>query len=213
MALKDSYGWLSDHPAKNRPNLIRSIIWYLEEYKDDPCETVILADGTPAVELKFEMPLTSEITLVGHLDRLVTYAGGVYVQDQKTSGSTIGSYWFNRFNPDNQMSLYSVASKVVYKTPVLGVMIDAAQIAGGFTRFSRGFTYRTEEQCEEWLRDAEYHIEQTWAADPSWPMRDTACQKYGGCQFLNVCSKDPRVREEYLKSDFEINHHNPLALR
>ena len=206
--------WDSFDSVKNRQNLIRSIIWYLEEYRNDPCETVILEDGSPAVELKFELPLTSEIVLVGHIDRLVNYAGGIYVQDQKTTGGALGAYYFNRYNPDNQMSLYSVASKVVYKTPVQGVMIDAAEIKVGFTRFARGFTYRTETQCDEWLRDTEYHIKETWrAVEAGYPMRDTACQKYGGCQFLGICSKDERVREEFLRSDFEKVEYNPLDVR
>lgn len=212
--LIDSFGWESEDPAKNRQNLIRSIVWYLEEFRNDPCETVILADGSPAIELKFEMHLSDEVVLTGHIDRLVRYAGGVYVQDQKTTGATLSPYYFKRFNPDNQMSLYSVASRVVYNTPVQGVMIDAAQVAIGFTRFARGFTYRTEQQCDEWLADAEYHIQEAWRAERAgYPMRDTACQKYGGCQFLEVCSKDSRVRGEYLASDFETRFHNPLEIR
>lgn len=206
--------WDSQHPSKNRETLVRSVIWYLEEFRDDPCKTVILADGRPAVELPFRFQLTDEIVLCGHLDRLVEYTGGIYVQDQKTSGSQLGTYYFNRYAPDNQMSLYSVAAKVVWATPVQGVMIDAAQIAVGFTRFARGFTHRTEDQCAEWLHDAEYHIKIAWAAkDAGYPMNDKACQLYGGCQFLDVCSKSPRVREDFLQGGFVKEVYEPLGVR
>jgi hypothetical protein len=75
---------------KTREHLIRSIVWYLDEYENDPCETVILADGNPAVEHTFKFQLTDEIWLCGHIDRLVRYAGDYYVQDQKTTGSPLG---------------------------------------------------------------------------------------------------------------------------
>ena len=38
--------------------------------------------------------------LCGHLDRVVTYGGQKFVMDQKTTGSTIGPYFFDGFKPD-----------------------------------------------------------------------------------------------------------------
>jgi hypothetical protein len=223
-ALTASYGKLSaaecaDLPGaaryKTRENLIRSIVWYLDEYENDPCETVILADGKPAVELTFKFKYADEIWFVGHLDRLVRYGGDYYVQDQKTTGSSIGPWYFKRYNPDNQMSLYTAAGAVVFNTPVKGVMVDAAQIAMGFTRFERGFSPRTDDQIEEWLKDAQYHIELTWAAaEHGWPMNDSSCQKYGGCAFLDVCSKSPSVRQDYLDGGKYVKRfRNPLGER
>jgi hypothetical protein len=49
--------WLSDHHSKNRETLIRSIIWYLDEFRNDPAATLILANGKPAVELSFRMEM------------------------------------------------------------------------------------------------------------------------------------------------------------
>lgn len=213
-ALCDTAGWHPEHNFKTRENLIRSIIWYLEQFKDDPCKTVVLADGRPAVELPFRFQLTADYVLCGHLDRIVEYAGGLYVQDQKTTGATLGGYYFKRYNPDVQMSLYSVAAKVVWHTPVQGVMIDAAQIAVGFTRFERGFSYRTDEQLDEWTADTLYVIEdQERARDAGWPMNDAACQKYGGCQFLEVCSKSPQVRKDFLATGFVESDYSPLEAR
>jgi hypothetical protein len=165
--------------------------------------------------LRFTFQVTDDIWLAGHLDRLVNYAGDYYVQDQKTTGSTLGAYYFNRYNPDNQVSLYSLAADIIYKTPVVGVMIDAAQIAVGFTRFARGLIPRTKDQMAEWLDDAIYHIKETWrAAEHGYPMNDKACQLYGGCEFLEVCSKSPRVRQDYLDGGFQkVGPINPLEVR
>ena len=86
--------WDSKHNLKTRGNLIRTIIWYLEQFEEDTCTTLILSDGRAAVEYSFKLPVDDGIVFAGHLDRLVNYAKGIYVQDQKTTGSTISSRYF-----------------------------------------------------------------------------------------------------------------------
>lgn len=237
--IKPAGPWLSDHPAKNRETLIRSVIWYLDHFKDDPAATLILANGKPAVELSFRMELDwgpkaetqiksqqpsmkpgdeyryQPYILSGHLDRVVEFGGQKYVMDRKTTGSSPTPHYFDGFAPDNQMSIYTLAARVQFSTPVAGVIIDAAQIAVGFTRFQRGFTYRTEGQLEEFLTDARYWFAQAegFAEVGYWPMNDRACGMYGGCTFRKVCSKSPEVRERFLESDFERKPWNPLASR
>ena len=219
---EDGKPWQSDHNTKTRETLVRSVIWYLDTFgKIDPARTVILANGRPAVELSFQLDLDwgpesgRNYILCGHLDRLVEYSGGVYDMDRKTTASTVSSSYFDQFDPDNQMSLYAFASKVIYKTEIKGVIIDAAQVAVGFTRFSRGFTYRTETQIEEWLDDLHYWFDQQaqLAKKGHWPMNDKSCHKYGGCHFRKVCSKSPEVRDIFLHSDFEKHPWNPLEAR
>lgn len=213
--------WHPDHNTKTRENLIRSIIWYCDHFAEDPAQTVILHNGKPAVELSFKMELdygehlNQPYLLCGHLDRIVNFLDGVYVMDRKTTSTTVASNYFDGFSPDNQMSLYSLAAKVIYKTPVKGVIIDAAQIAVGFTRFSRGFTHRTEAQLEEWLHDTKYwfSIARSYATNGHWPQNDKACHLYGGCVFRKVCSKSPEVRETFLESDFHHEPWNPLIPR
>lgn len=200
---------------KTRPNLIRSIVWYLEEFRNDPCKTIILDSGKPAIELTFKFQVSDEVWLTGHLDRVVDFQGDHYIQDQKTTGSSIGAFYFKRYTPNTQMSQYTMASQVVWHSPVKGVMIDAAQIASGFTRFVRGFAFRTPEQTEEWLRDSLDTINKIWGytLDGYYPQNDSACQLYGGCPFLEVCSKSPQVRQQYLDGNYEKHFRNPLENR
>jgi len=222
----ESAPWSPDHPSKNRETLIRSLIWYTEHFKDDSAKTVILANGKPAVELSFKLELDRgpmdtarggavPYVLCGHMDRVVEYLNGTYVTDRKTSSSTITSNYFDQYNPDNQMSLYTLAGRVIYNLPIRGIIIDAAQIAVGFTRFSRGPTYRTESQLEEWLEDS-YHwfsIAEGFARNGYWPMNDKSCHKYGGCPFRKICSKSPEVRATFLATDFYKYEWNPLVPR
>jgi hypothetical protein len=193
-----------DHSAKTRMTLIRSIIWYLDNFEDEAMVTYHLADGTPAVELSFTIEIDDELLLCGHLDRVVEFQDHLYIMDQKTTGSTISSTFFEQFSPHNQMSLYTLAGKAVLHSPIRGVIIDGAQIAVGFTRFERGFVYRTPDQLEEWLAGARYSIAQArYAAESGFfPMNLSACGNYGGCPYRRVCSKSPGVRQAYLEGDF-----------
>jgi len=224
----DGAPWESDHPLKTRDNLIRSVIWYLDEFEHDKAETVILANGQPAVELSFRFAIDEHLVLCGHLDRVVNWMDGTYVMDRKTSTTTLSSYYFDQYEPDNQMSLYTLAGRLVYNTPVRGVIIDAAQIAVGFTRFDRGLTYRSEATLEEWLDSTrafvaqaaemadEYHqhvADGQRFPERAFPLNDKSCHKFGGCSFRKICSRSPEVREAFLQTDFEVKPWNPLEVR
>jgi hypothetical protein len=124
--------------------------------------------------------------------------------DRKTTTTTPGSYYFDQFEPNNQMSLYTLASQVILDSPIKGVIIDAAQILVDTARFVRGFTYRTSDQLDEWLKDVEYwlNLAESYAEANYWPQNDTACDKFGGCRFRQICSKSPQVREQFLNANF-----------
>jgi len=206
---RGTYGgapWLSDHAAKTRENLIRTIIWYLEQFADDSCSTIILSDGSAAVEHSFRLPVDNDLIFSGHLDRLVDYAGKPYIQDQKTTGSTITPRFFQGFNPDSQISgMYPFAGRAIFGLPIKGVMLDGAQIAVGFSRFERGFIFVDDHQLDEWYDDTMVTIERAREAtkEQHFPRNRSACHKFGSCEFRNVCSKSPHVREQFLKADFE----------
>lgn len=222
---------------KNRDTLLALVVDYLDKFRDDQAETVRLEDGTPAVELSFRFELDwgpQEIQnikglevyveprqpylLCGHLDRVVDFAGGLFVMDRKTTTTTIGGYYFDRYEPDNQMSLYSLAAQVILNSPVRGVIIDAAQIKLEEPHaFARGMTFRTPDQLNEWVEDLRFHLAEAerYATEGHWPMRDTSCGNYGGCRFRDICSKSPGVRERFLESKFtrEEERWNPLSIR
>ena len=140
--------------------------------------------------------------------------------DRKTSISTLSSYYFDQWTPSNQMTLYTFAGKVILHSPIKGVIIDAAQVLlEKPNAFQRGFAYRTDDYLAEWLDDLRFWLAQaeSFATANYWPQNDTACNKFGGCQFREVCSKSPAVREQYLKASFnkleEKDRWNPLRAR
>ena len=217
--------------AKTIPNLFRTAVWYTERFRNDTLRTVRLANGKPAVELSFRFELGStnafgeQLLYCGHLDRLaVDEAGSQWVVDRKTTGSTIGFGFFNQYNPDNQMSGYTVGAHVTLGVPAKGVIIDAVQIAKGFSRFERGYANRSQAQLDEWLSTTTFYITTLAAAFAqkandgagidAFPMNDKACHNYNGCQFRDqVCSKDPRMRQAFLEGNFKRRFWDPLEVR
>jgi hypothetical protein len=243
--LTRTYGWEVDEDTKagkykNRASLLRTVSWYLDEFQHDAVTTVLLSDGRPAVELSFRFELDwgpsfntvvksniktamtgdpQPYLLSGHLDRVVNFAGATFVMDRKTTTTTPGPYYFNQFEPNNQMTLYTLASQVILASPIKGVIIDAAQILIDSSRFVRGITYRTPDQLSEWTGDLRYwlSVAEGYAENNYWPMNDTACDKFGGCRFREVCSSSPQVREARLRAKFtkqeEGERWNPIKPR
>lgn len=258
---------------KSKKNLLRTVVWYLEKFKDDAAKTVMLqapvcptCDGSgfstsgtgygdvcgtcggqkftgppkPAIEVSFRFELdwgpeeglkiepvedgvriasSQPYLLSGHLDRVVNYLGGLFVMDRKTSVYSLTTYYFNQYHPHNQMSLYTLAGKVVLESPIRGVIIDAAHVHEDYSDFQRGVTYRTQDQIDEWLDDLRYWLSEAerYATEGRWPMNDTACDKYGGCKFREICQKSPKARPTFLKNDFtqlpQEERWNPLKPR
>lgn len=215
--------WFPDDTKRNSFTLFRAVVWYLEHFKDDPLQTLMRPNGDPMVELSFRFEMDSIRTpdgkpylICGHMDRVARFAeAGIFVADRKTSGSTMGSNFFDNFSPDNQMSLYTFAGKVVFKLPVQGVIIDGAQIAVGFSRFQRGFAHRSQNQTNEWVESLGDWMGMAlrYAEQQRWPMNDKFCGMYGGCKYRGVCSRDPAVRNDFLNQGFEHKPWNPLESR
>lgn len=226
--LVNSYGWNPDTTTpvgkyKNRKTLVSLVVDYLDHIKDDTAETYIRENGAAAVELSFRFELdwgpeegaigdeygnfkaNQPYLLCGHLDQVVTFNDSLFVMDHKTTTHAMGDYYFDQFTPNNQMTLYSLAAKIVIDSPVRGVIIDGAQVLiEKPNAFKRGMAMRTPEILEEWTNDLRYWLTQAeaYAAADYWPMNDMACGMYGGCKFRDVCSKSPSTRKVYLKSDF-----------
>lgn len=196
--------WDSGDAIKTRETLIRTIIWYVDQFADSAVKVILDSEGKPLVERSFTLNVDDGIVFAGHLDTAVEYASAPYVMDQKTSKSTISAYYFEGYRPDIQMSMYTFAGKAIFHLPVKGVIIDAAQIAVGFSRFERGFTFRTDAELDEWYHDMMILIERIrqMTANNYFPMDRTACGNYGGCEFRTVCSRDPAVRRQFLLADF-----------
>ena len=214
--------WTSDEPTKTRESLIRAVVWYLDQYADDPLETIVLATGAPAVELSFriELELHSALTgepyvLCGYLDRQVSFVHQLWFTDRKTTKSALDERYFSQYSPNNQVSQYTFAGAVISHKPIAGLIIEAVQVGVTFARFQRSNITRTAAQLEEWHKDAEIYIRQNeaYVAADYWPQNDTSCQQYGGCPFLSICGTTPSIRQQHLDALFARRIWDPLVVR
>lgn len=196
---------------KNRQSLFRTVVWYLDKYENDIAQTFIRPDGSPAVEQSFRFELDygpdrwdQPYILCGHLDQIVVYNDELFVMDHKTTTQNPGDKYFAQYEPNNQMSLYTLATKVVINAPIKGVIIDVAYLTVDATQYLRGFTFRSNDQLDEWLVDLKSWLRKAegYAAAGHWPRNDTACGMYGGCRFREICAQSPKVRETFLKANF-----------
>lgn len=216
--------WISGHAKKNRLSLLRSIVWYLDQWGEagDPLRTFLLPNGRPAVELSFQVDsgyrsgLTGEtILLSGHLDRVVEVSGELYGSDIKTTGGALGPRFFDSFSPNNQMSLYEFCGQIILSRPLAGMIIDGVEVGATYTRFQRQVIPRPRGTLDEWHQELGFWLD--WMAQCAeggrWPMNDKSCDNFGGCQFREVCSRSPRAREPWLKANFVKRFWNPLELR
>ncbi len=213
LRVRDNSEPFLDAPIERQPlSLLRAVVWFLDEHQGDDTLEI---NGKPAVELAFKFPLNSRIMLCGYLDRLINFAGGVYVEDYKTTKSAVTSRYFENYSPDTQVSMYSVAGRIILAQPVAGVLITGIQLGGTFSRSSRGLISRTPAQLDEWLKETEEWIglADYYAKRASWPQNDKVCGLYGGCMFRSICSRDPSVREAFLQGDFVRSSWDPTKER
>lgn len=227
-ALKDTWNKDLNRPLdwgdkqKNRYTLIRTIVWYLEQFKDDPLETACRSDGTPFVEVSFRFTTdyvaadNTNFIICGHMDKIGILGGLYWILDRKTSKNSIdGDGFFGHYSPHNQMATYDYAGQVVSKIQTSGLIIDAAQIMVNFSHFRRGFSQRTASQRAEWYGNLEgyFYLINKYAHDGYYPMNEASCGNYGGCPFRGVCGKPPEDREVWLQAAFHKRVWDPLVVR
>ena len=206
-------------PDRNIRSLFFTVFEYLEHYRFEADETVILPDGTVGVELhfQFETPyktLSGEnISFAGHLDRLASGPMGVMVHDHKTSVRPLTEFYFKQYKPNTQMTLYTLCGEICYSTAVRGVIIDAINVRTG--EFNRQPTMRTKEYCEEWLHDQRYWFitAEHCATTGHWPQNDNSCHKYSGCPFKEYCQAPRSLRESILEENFQKRIWDPSVPR
>jgi hypothetical protein len=207
---------------KNRFTLVRTVVWYLEQFRDDPLRTIILANGKPAVELSFRFETDhrasdgTPILYCGHMDRAATLDEVPFVVDRKTSKHTISDEYFAQFTPNNQFTGYIMGGRIILPNAPKKLIVDAAQIAVTFSRFERGIVERSDFQIDEWYTGLGYYFKlaEGYARANFWPLNEASCGNYGGCPFRTVCSKkSPLAREEWLAAGFVKRIWDPLQTR
>lgn len=219
--------WVSSISEKTRYTLIRSTILYLDKYEDDPIKTRILSDGKPAIEHSFRINLADldesfrapdgqSYILCGHLDKVGDWEDEAVIPDKKTTKSDLDDIYFQQYSPDNQVSIYSLAGRIIALEEIGGVIIDGVRTLVNSTTFRRKLIPRSEAQLTEFLTDFRYMLREneTYVRDNYWPMNDKACG-FGrmSCSMRPICSADVHERQELLDTFYTKRVWDPLVPR
>lgn len=183
----------------------------------------VFPDGTVAVELGGAIPLPilspdgDPYLLAWHLDGMWTDGDNIGPRERKTTKSTLGTSYFDKYAPDVQIDTYDMVTNVLYgdRIRISAVMMEAAQVAVGFTRFGRHHVSVPEERRAETFDEIQYWIKR--AEDDArrgyFPKNTSSCSANGGCQFRGICRLAPSNRAAFLKSNFVVQKWNPLEER
>lgn len=221
-ALMAAYGDFQ-HPADSAKSLERTLgalEYYFDQYPLGACGAipVELPGGKRAIEFTFAEPLEvghpvtgNPILYCGGSDQVVKYAGGIFVEDDKTT-SYLGPQWSRQWDLRSQFSGYTWGHRRASQLDIKGVLVRGLSILKTKYETQQAITYRSVEQLEEWyavLLDCVAEMKRYW--ERSWWRQsfDHACSEYGGCAFRNVClSPDKRP---WLEQYFERRLWNPLT--
>jgi hypothetical protein len=166
---------------------------YMQRYSREPFKVVGVPDA-PMIECTFTLDtgLTLEdgepIEYGGIFDGLVEWDGSVYVLEHKTT-SQLGSFYFNQYNPNNQITGYIWAAGKLSGQRVGGAIINAVGLyKSSPTKFERQITNRNKVQIEEWLQNVKHVCQQIRDCERRgfWPMHTPSCTQYGRCEFHDV---------------------------
>lgn len=191
---------------------MRAIVWRAEEHWDDNIKTAATPEGTPAIELRFEVPFEDTgFRLSGRIDRIVSVGDTrdniIYVSDYKTTGTDLSSYYFNKFKLSNQVFAYIYACRHQMGLPVKGLMIEGIQSLVNSTRFKRAVFDVSDERIEEWKRNVSVILQQAeqYHLEGYYPQNFNGCGMFKGCTFTDVCSEEPEFRQGELDNEFVVH--------
>lgn len=147
----------------------------------------------------------------GIFDGMVEFNRQLYVFEHKTT-SQLGSYYFDQFRPNNQVTGYVWAGGLLSGQRVGGTIINAIGIyKAGATKFQRQVTSRSEYDIGKWIMDVHYtcvRIRQC-ERDNYWPMHTTACTMYGKCEYHPVHvlpdgnAQQRMLEQEYIQQEWD----------
>lgn len=181
----------------------------------------------PVVEMATEIWWQGALhPYAGKIDRVFEFQGLYYVEDHKTTGA-MGTYYFQQFDPSNQMMGYAVLGQELTGLPIAGVRINAHAVLKTTSKFARSTITYAPERLEEWKRNYNLWVsrleEAHELADPkrgmvhnapesAFPMNLNACAgKFGPCSYVGVCTYPERLRPRILESEYDELPWDPMA--
>lgn len=229
---------LDDHRTLDR--LLLEYRKYIAHYGlpwDEPDKTVGWPDA-PLVELAVDVPIPgARHPYAGKLDRIVKTRSGQYIIEDHKTTATLRSDYFKQWTIDNQMIGYAAIASIITGLPISGVRINLHVVHKSDSVFERQTIPFSKPRIESWYRNydqwldrlersmelheqaEELYTHEGWSPEyerlhlEAWPQNFTACAgKYSMCQYYDICTLPPHLREEALAANFIVAPWDPLAV-
>lgn len=200
---------IDDYRTKEK--CIQVMIEYVKRYPQENFQVVGFPEH-PMIEVPFclDTGMTTDdgepIEYGGIFDGLVDFNGQIWVFEHKTT-SQLGSYYFDQFKPNNQVTGYIWAAAQLSGRKVSGAIINAIGVyKTGATKFERGMTARHEQDLSEWLANVRLVCNQIKRSErEGFSLSTNACTLYGKCEYHSVHVLGHAVeRQKRLEQDFIV---------
>jgi hypothetical protein len=196
--------------AKTRERMMGALDYYFSQYpmETDIAKPVVIA-GHTGIEFPFLEPLPvmhpvtgDPIMFSGRADAMMDFAGGMYLEDDKTT-SSLGASWAKQWEMRGQFSGYSWAAREL-GLPIRGVLIRGISILKTKYETMQVISYRSQYEIDRWYdqtcRDLERMV-RAWH-EGYWDYNlGESCNSYGGCKFVDACKSD--TPDEWIVNSFE----------
>lgn len=214
---------LSALPASDKRS-IQNGIWilreYFKQYIDDPYVAYVDKDG-PFIERTFTHRILETDVLVVDIFGTIDFAfrntqtGEVTPGDHKTTSSLGwgGSSYYDRDKPNHQYTMYMLGAKREFGINTEDFIVNVIEVKAKPVRatskgvsFPRQITKRTEEDFQETIESILFAVGDLlyMRKENTWPMGGVdACNKYGGCEYKQICAAPKSMRETILSNKFK----------
>lgn len=204
--------------AKTRERMMGALDFYWSQYPMDSDMAVpSKIAGRTGIEFSFAEPLpvlhpvTGEpLIFSGRSDMICDFAGGMYIEDDKTT-SSLGASWSKQWEMRGQFSGYAWAAREL-GLPIRGVLIRGVSILKTKYETQQVLSYRSNYEIDRWYEQTIRDLNRMVAAwkEGYWDFNlGEACGAYGGCKFTDACKSD--TPDQWIVGEFEQKVWNPLA--
>lgn len=212
-----------DHEGEPKSlwNILSAFVATTEEWppETDYIKPATTINGRLGVEFTFAIPIPgifhpvtgNPVLYAGRFDELAEYAGGLYVEDDKTT-TAIGPTWANQWALRSQFTGYCWAAQM-YGIPVAGAVIRGIAIQKTQFKFAVSIQQRSQWEIDRWLRTTQHLLKRMMVAWKHMSFQydlDSSCTLYGGCPYRTLCEK--KNWQNWLEPEFKRVVWNPLEI-
>ena len=182
--------------------------------EDDGCVPLTI-DGRIGIEYQIELPLSingSYHMFKGRCDAVVSFAGGNYIVDEKTT-SRLGYSWGTQWDMRSQFTAYAYLMQYLLDIKIDGIIVRGVSILKNGYDTAQVITTRSQHEMAMWYRRLceDVAMMDRYKETGYYPPNlEGGCTEYNGCPFQRVC-KSPDDKKEAWLSLYYVKTPSQLA--